>query len=504
VLTNKGMVMKLKLLSLALVASGLSAAGTVSALDWNPSSWFNAGSTKAANTMSRVTSPDIRSGTPLAVSAAPNYRAIVERSGPAVVGITTEGISKASARGLPEGMEDHPLFKHFGGVPGFGGQMPGGGLPIRGQGSGFIISADGLILTNAHVIDNADEVTVKLNDRREYRAKVLGSDAATDVAVLKIDASDLPFVAIGDPEKLGVGDHVLAIGSPFGLEQSATAGIVSAKSRSLSGDGYVPFIQTDVAVNPGNSGGPLFDANGNVVGINSQIYSHTGGYQGVSFAIPINVALNVKDQIVSTGKVVRPRLGVTIQELNQGLADNFKLKNPNGALVSSVASGSAAEKAGLAPGDVILTYNGNDIVQSSDLPALVSLGKPHEKVKMEVWRNGKKVEIEAQLAASADPVVAATEEGGASETQGKLGLAVRPLTMGEANGGESSSGVVVEHSSGPAAKAGVLSGDVILSLNGTEIKSIEQLQDLVEKQDKQVTLFVQRGEATLFIPVRLG
>jgi serine protease Do len=427
----------------------------------------------------------------------------VEQYGPAVVGIRTESTSRASSRSIPDGPENHPFFERFGGMPGFGGQMPRGDAPVRGQGSGFIVSKDGMILTNAHVVQDADEVTVKLSDRREYKAKVLGSDPVTDVAVLKINAENLPVVNLGDPAKLGVGDYVLAIGSPFGFEQSATAGIVSAKGRSLPGDGHVPFIQTDVAVNPGNSGGPLFDTSGAVIGINSQIYSRTGGYQGVSFAIPINVALQIKDQIVSTGKVTHPRLGVTIQELNQTLAESFRLKQPDGALVSSVAPGSAAAKAGLEPGDVILQYNGRPIASSTDLPAMVSLGKPGDKVTLGVWRGGKQIELSASLGAVNDRLASGdTAEKGVP--QGRLGLAVRPLSAEEKSAGASASGVLVERSSGPAAKAGIEAGDIILAVNGTPVKSVDELKSVVAKQDKQLAILVQRGDARIFVPVTIG
>lgn len=493
--------MKLKSLALALIASGV-AIGSANAIGWRPAAWFDGKATVPVQTSSPVlaTSP---SGGPVGATSAPDYRAIVEKFGPAVVGINTEGISKTAANRMPEGLEDHPFFKHFGDMPGFQGKMPGGESPVRGQGSGFIISKDGLILTNAHVVADADEVTVKLNDLREFKAKVLGSDPATDVAVLKIDASNLPVVSIGNPGKLGVGDYVLAIGSPFGFEQSATAGIVSAKARSLPGDAHVPFIQTDVAVNPGNSGGPLFDSSGAVVGINSQIYSRTGGYQGVSFAIPINVALHVKDQIVATGKVAHPRLGVTIQELNQTLADSFKLERPGGALVSSVAPQSAAAKAGIEAGDVILKYNGQPIVRSGDLPALVSLGKPGDKVMLEVWRNGKKLELGTALAAAKETVASSTAVTGAVP-KGKLGLAVRPLSAEEASASKLAAGILVEQSSGPAAKAGIEAGDIILSVNGTQIKTIEQLQSLVAEESKHVAILVQRGESKIFVPVRFG
>jgi serine protease Do len=323
------------------------------------------------------------------------------------------------------------------------------------------------------------------------------------VAVLKINATNLPVVTLGNPAQLGVGDYVLAIGSPFGFEQSATAGIVSAKGRSLPGDGYVPFIQTDVAVNPGNSGGPLFDTSGAVVGINSQIYSGTGGYQGVSFAIPINVAVHVKDQIVANGKVTHGRLGVTIQELNQALAESFNLKQPDGALVSSVAPGSAAAKAGIQTGDVILSYNGQAIARSGDLPALVSLGKPGDTATLEIWRNGKKMEVATTLTAAKE-TIASNGIGENMAAQGKLGVAVRPLTPEEATESKVASGVLVEQSSGAAAKAGIEAGDIILSINRTQIKTVDQLKSLIDKAGKQLAVLVQRGEGKVFIPVNLG
>lgn len=433
----------------------------------------------------------------------PNYRAIFERFGPAVVGINTEGTAKTSFKGMQEGFPDDPYFKFFRGLPGFGMPTPHGNMPMRGQGSGFIIGKDGLILTNAHVVRDADEVTVKLSDRREYKAKVLGSDSATDVAVLKINAENLPIVSLGNPSQLGVGDYVLAIGSPFGFEQSATAGIVSAKGRSLPGDANVPFIQTDVAVNPGNSGGPLFDASGAVVGINSQIYSQTGGYQGLSFAIPIDVASRVKDQIVSTGKATHARLGVTIQEVNQALAESFKLKQPEGALVSSVASGSAAEKAGVEPGDVILKYNAQLIGRSGDLPSLVSMGKPGDKAVLEIWRAGKKIELTATLAEAKGTAVADSSDGSGG-TQRRLGVTVRPLTAEERSETKLASGLMVEQATGPAARAGIETGDVIVTVNGTPVRTVEQLQALVSGQSRNLALLVQRGDARIFIPVRLG
>jgi serine protease Do len=493
--------MKFKSLIIALVCAGVVSAGAAGTVGWNPSEWFQH---KPAQTGTLAVPAAVpQTAAAIGPITAPNYRAIVEHYGPAVVGINTQGMARTKLDGMADGLPNDPFFDFFRGLPGFNRGGPRSEIPVRGQGSGFIVSKDGLILTNAHVVRDADEVTVKLSDRREYKAKVLGSDKATDVAVLKINASNLPVVSLGNPNQLGVGDYVLAIGSPFGFEQSATAGIVSAKGRSLPGDGYVPFIQTDVAVNPGNSGGPLFDANGGVVGINSQIYSQTGGYQGVSFAIPIDVALYVKDQIVKTGKVVHARLGVTIQELNQTLAESFKLKQPAGALVSSITPGSPAAKAGLEPGDVILKYNGQPITRSGDLPALVGLGMPGDKATLEVWRAGKKLALSTTLSEAKD--VAATDAAGpGNQPQGKLGIAARTLTPDERQEAGVTSGVVVEQVTGAAARAGIEAGDVIVSVNGKQVRSVEQLQSLVSKESKHLALLVQRGDAKIFIPVTLG
>ena len=499
--------MKTKALIVVLAAAGI-ATGTAGATGWNPSDWFApkppaaaAAPTVTPSAPARAVLMPTPAASPLATApigmiAAPNYRAIVERYGSAVVGINTQGMAKTAMNGADTDIPDDPFFQFF-------RRIPRHDVPVRGQGSGFIVSSDGLILTNAHVVRDADEVTVKLSDRREYKAKVLGSDLATDVAVLKINAGSLPVVSLGNPTQLGVGDYVLAIGSPFGFEQSATAGIVSAKGRSLPGDGYVPFIQTDVAVNPGNSGGPLFDASGAVVGINSQIYSQTGGYQGVSFAIPIDVALQVKDQIVKTGKVSHARLGVSIQELNQTLAESFKLSRPDGALVSSVTPGSPAARAGVEPGDVIQSYNGQPILRSGDLPALVGMSKPGEKASLTVWRAGKKVELSATLNAATDKLVAG-EGGNQKATPGKLGVAVRALTPDERRQANLPAGVLVEQSAGAAARAGIQPGDVILAVNGTPVKSVTQLQELVAPRSTHMAVLIQRGEAQLFIPVTLG
>jgi serine protease Do len=381
--------------------------------------------------------------------------------------------------------------------------MPHGRVPMHGQGSGFIVSADGTVLTNAHVVANADEVTVRLTDKREFRAKVVGIDKQSDVAVLRIDASDLPTVKIGDPQKVRVGEWVLAIGAPFGFENSVTAGIVSAKSRTLPDEGYVPFMQTDVAINPGNSGGPLFNTRGEVIGINSQIYSQSGGYQGLSFAIPIDVAMDVEQQLLKKGKVSRGRLGVMIQEVNQALADSFGLDRPKGALVSSVEPDSPAAKAGIQPGDVIVKFNGRDVERSSELPALVAGTAPGSEAGLAVWRQGQLRELRITVGENRSVAAAAPADGAGATASGKLGLAVRPLAEGEQ--GDGGRGLLVEGvNDGPAARAGIQPGDVILAVNGTTVATVEQLRDKVDRAGKGCALLVQRGERKLFVPVKIG
>ncbi|MGH8765865.1 MAG: DegQ family serine endoprotease [Burkholderiales bacterium] len=439
----------------------------------------------------------------VARASAPDFAAIVAAQGPAVVNISVTAAAKPSASAGAEQMdENNPMFEFF---KRFGMQIPHspqGGQIQHGQGSGFIISPDGLVMTNAHVVNGADEVTVKLTDRREFRAKVLGVDKQTDVAVLRIDAKNLPTVKLGDPVQTRVGDWVLAIGSPFGFENTVTAGIVSAKSRSLPDGTFVPFIQTDAAVNPGNSGGPLFNLKGEVIGINSQIYSGTGGYQGLSFAIPIDVASKVQAQLVAHGKVSRGRLGVTIQNVNQALAQSFGLDKPQGALVATVVPGSAADKAGLKTGDVIVSIDGKDIVNSTDLPAAVADKAPGSQVKLALVRKGERREISATLGAVPEDKLALN--GKAVQGQGRLGLAVRSLTAEERQATGASGGVMVESASGAAAKAGIQSGDVILSINDTPVSSVAQLRAVAAKAGKTVALLVQRDEAKIFVPLSLG
>ncbi|MBL0419109.1 Do family serine endopeptidase [Ramlibacter sp. AW1] len=419
----------------------------------------------------------------------PDLAGIAKAHGAAVVNITVEGGAHPQQAGLPGADELPEFFRRF--QP---PQAQGREAPVRGAGSGFIVDAGGLVLTNAHVVKNAKEVTVKLNDRREFPAKVLGIDERTDVAVLKIDAKDLPVVKLGRAANLQAGEWVMAIGSPFGFENTVTAGVVSAKSRSLPDGSGVSFIQTDVAVNPGNSGGPLFNALGEVVGINSQIYSRSGGYQGVSFAIPIELAKRVSDQIVATGKAEHVKLGVVVQEVNQALADSFKLPRPAGALVSRVEPGGAGEKAGLKAGDVIQSADGQAIVASGDLPAYLGQLTPGKAVKLQVWRDGKAQELTAKLGTADAETVAKADGDAAPAEGGRLGLALRP----------GDNGLVVEQASGPAAKAGLRAGDVVLSINGQPARTVDAARAAVQGGGKSVALLIQRGDARLFVPVQVG
>jgi serine protease Do len=454
--------------------------------------------------------PSSQPATPLIGNAQlPDFTRITELYGPAVVNISVTGSTKVdddedAESGLagPDGMDPFAeLFKRF--QQGQGGHRHAQEVPLRAQGSGFIINADGIVLTNAHVVAGAKEVTVKLTDRREFAAKVLGSDPRTDVAVLKIEASQLPTVRLGQPQNLKVGEWVLAIGSPYGLENTVTAGVVSAKGRSLPDDSTVPFIQTDVAVNPGNSGGPLFNSRGEVVGINSQIYSRTGGYQGLSFAIPIDLAMRIEQQLATYGKVEHAKLGVAIQDVNQSLAESFGLAQPAGALVSSVEKDSAAARAGLQPGDVILRANQQPIKASGDLPALVGLAQPGETLTLEIWRQGKTQNIAAKLR-GLDTEKTATASSASAADQGRLGLALRPLQPAEQRASGLEHGLLIEDSAGAAEQAGVESGDVLLAVNGTPVDSVAEVRALVAKAGKSIALLIQRGDAQIFVPVRLG
>ncbi|NYE61279.1 serine protease Do [Duganella sp. 1224] len=437
----------------------------------------------------------------------PDFSSIVAQNGPAVVNINVTGSTKTAfdpdgPQGRNDPYADDPFYEFF---RRFQGQQRGQQrqVPTHGLGSGFIISPDGIILTNAHVVRDASEVVVKLTDRREFRAKVLGSDPQSDVAVLKIDAKNLPVVPLAKGNDLKVGEWVLAIGSPYGLDNTVTAGVVSAKGRSLP-DGNVPFIQTDVAVNPGNSGGPLFNTRGEVVGINSQIYSQTGGYQGLSFAIPIDVANKIKNQIVSTGKVVHAKLGVTVQEVNQGFADSFNLATPEGALISNVERGGPADKAGLKSGDVIRAVNGQKIISSADLPSMVGLSTPGDKITLDIWRQGKPQQVTATLGNANDKIAKADAPADQASAKTRLGLSLRPLDPSERQESGIASGLLIQDAGGAAADAGVQPGDVLLSVNGRPVNSVEQVRDVVGKSSKSVALLIQRGDDKIFIPVRLG
>jgi len=437
---------------------------------------------------------------------------MVQHYGPAVVNIAV--VTKATPAFNPGDDEDddsdpgngnsqgNPFGPNGPFGPFFRGQpFQGRPAPVRGEGSGFIIKSDGVIMTNAHVVNGATEVVVRMTDRREYTAKVIGVDTRSDIAIIKIEAKDLPVVKVGDSRGLKVGEWVLAIGAPFGFENSATAGIVSAKGRTLD-SGYVPFIQTDVPINPGNSGGPLFNMKGEVVGVNSQIYSRSGGYQGVSFSIPIDVAMQVSGQLQTSGHVTRGKIGVTIQRVTQGLSDSFGLPQPEGALVSSVEKGGPAEKAGVEPGDVILKLNGQPLNNSEELPVLVAGMTPGSSVNLEIWRNHGAKNLTVTLGALEDKRTAAN--GAPREQGGKLGLAVRPLSPEEQRQSNTKGGLVVERATGPAAEAGIQPGDVVLAANGATVNNADDLKSAVEKSKGHIALLIQRGEARIFVPVRVG
>ena len=480
--------MKQKTLIRSLIAAGVIAAGVGGYAKFDPTAFHQAAAaTIAARSASTVALPD--------------FTGIVAQNGMAVVNIsvTNKADKVAGVPAMPKLDPNDPFYQFF---RQFRVPMPQEQMPTQGLGSGFIVSPDGVILTNAHVVDGASNVTVKLTDKREFKAKVIGIDNPSDVAVLKIDAKNLPTVKLDPADDVKVGEWVVAIGSPYGFENSATSGIVSAKSRTLPGESYVPFIQTDVAVNPGNSGGPLFNMKGEVVGINSQIYSQSGGYQGLSFAIPIEVALNVENQILQHGSVTRGRLGVTIQDVNQALADSFGLKKPAGALVSSVEKDSPAAKAGLMTGDVILRYNDKGITSSFDLPVLVANAAPGTTAKLDVMRKGETRHVDVTVGEMKNAKVTSAEVAG--QNHGRLGVVVRPLNRDEQKQADVIGGIMVEDATGPAADAGIQPGDMILSFNGTPVKSVEQLQQLLAKAGKHVALLVQRGDAKIFVPVDIG
>jgi len=435
----------------------------------------------------------------------PDFTGLVEQHGAAVVNISTTK-TIGSNQVFPNIPENDPFYEFF---KRFSPQMPHE-QESQSLGSGFFISSDGYIMTNVHVVDRADKITVRLNDKREFTAKLVGADRRTDVALLKIDASGLPMVTQGDPGKLKVGEWVVAIGSPFGFDSSVTAGIVSAKGRSLPRDNFVPFIQTDVAINPGNSGGPLFNMNGEVVGINSQIYTRSGGSVGLSFAIPIDVAMQVSDQLRTTGKVTRGRIGVTIQELTRELAESFGLSKPSGALVSSVEKGAPADKAGIEASDVILEFDGKLVDSSKDLPRIVAATKPGSKVVVRLWRKGssKKVTLEVGKMPDEGNLVSTVpkQSGNVKGEIPRLGITVSELSVVQQQELNVAGGLVVEDVNGSAPRAAGLSqGDVLLAIGNVQIRSLAQFETFIKQvaKGRNVALLVRRGENVLYVAIRL-
>lgn len=441
----------------------------------------------------------------------PGFTELVKKAGPAVVNISTTQKVQSGVQGLPEGFEipDLPegspfgeLFKYFfdqeEGSPGY--------HDAKSLGSGFIISADGYVLTNYHVVKDADEIIVRLNDRRELRGEVIGTDKRSDVALLKIDATDLPVAKIGKSDSLEVGEWVLAIGSPFGFDYSATAGIVSAKGRSLPRENYVPFIQTDVAINPGNSGGPLFNQEGEVVGMNSQIYSRTGGYMGLSFAIPIEVAMDVADQLKATGRVSRGWLGVLIQDITLDLAESFGMKQPRGALVARVLPDSPAKAAGIEVGDVIVMFDGKKIRDSASLPPIVGSTKVGVYVPVDVIRDRKTKVLKVKLGELPEDVGVASADKPAVDKTNRLGLSVADMTDEQHAEHEVDAGVVVIRLvEGAASRAGVRKGDIILSIDNKPVKNVETFRKLVRKlpANKSVAILVQRNGSPTFLALKV-
>jgi serine protease Do len=448
----------------------------------------------------------------------PDFTDLVEQVGPSVVNIrTTEKVVQRDAQGVPGEEEMLEFFKRFGiPVPNVPRQAPRQGKPQpspqeedqpRGVGSGFILSTDGLIMTNAHVVEGADEVLVTLTDKREFKAKIIGADKRSDVAVVKIEATGLPAVKIGDVSRLRVGEWVMAIGSPFGLDNTVTAGIVSAKQRD-TGD-YLPFIQTDVAINPGNSGGPLINMRGEVVGINSQIYSRSGGFMGISFAIPMDEAVRVSDQLRASGKVSRGRIGVQIDQVSKEVAESIGLGKSAGAMVRGVEAGSPAEKAGIEAGDIITKFDGKAIEKSSDLPRIVGGTKPGSKSTVTVFRRGATkdlnvivAEIEADKGVAKAP--AREEKAKASSAGQAYGLGVVDLSEAQKKELGIKGGVKVEVVNDAAARAGLSEGDVILSVANVEVANVKDFESVLAKFDKTKALSVlfRRGEWTQYAVIR--
>jgi serine protease Do len=447
-------------------------------------------------------------------AALPDFSLLVERCGPAVVNISTQQGSLYDPQdfGTDEGIpEDSPLYDFFRRFFGDDGEVPQDIDPGRSLGSGFFVTDDGYVLTNAHVVEAADEIIVRTSDRREFLAKAIGADERSDIALLKVEGTDLPKVEIGSAADLKVGEWVLAIGSPFGFEHSATAGIVSAKGRNLPSENYVPFIQTDVAINPGNSGGPLFDLDGRVIGVNSQIYSRTGGFMGLSFAIPIDVAMDVVAQLKTKGRVSRGWLGVLIQDVTRELAPAFGMTQPRGALVSQVLPQSPSEAADLRPGDVILKFNGIDIQTSGNLPPLVGAAKVGSEARIELLREGEIITLSVQLAELPDDESMMVTQGtiGEPSTANRLGLVVKDLSgdLREQLGiAQSAGGVLVDSvEEGPAERGGIRAGDVILRFDRHPVEDTRHFRELLDAAEpgKIVAMLVQRGDGRMFYAIRV-
>ena len=433
----------------------------------------------------------------------PDFTELVEKQGPAVVNISTTQAARESQAipGMPNIPQGDPFYEFF---KRFAPQIPQE-RESQSLGSGFIISADGYILTNVHVVSGANGITVRLADKREFKAKVIGLDKRTDVALIKVEATGLPKVTLGNPSALRVGEWVLAIGSPFGFDSSVTAGIVSAKGRSLPQENYVPFIQTDAAINPGNSGGPLFNMKGEVVGINSQIYSRSGGYMGLSFAIPIDVAMEVSNQLRASGKVTRGRIGVTIQEVTRELAESFGLSKAGGALISSVEKGGAADKAGIQVSDVVLKFDGKTVNSSVDLPRMVAATRPGSKVAVQLWRRGDSKEVSLTVGEMPDENRVAMDGGAVTgESVTRLGLVLSELSAEQKNQMQVQGGLVVEDARGVAARE-LRRGDVILAIGNIEITSLEQFNEALKQipKGRNVALLVRRDDVASYIALKL-
>ena len=436
----------------------------------------------------------------------PDFTKLVEQEGGAVVNIqasrTNENTTLASGEdNIDQLPENDPFSEFFKRLQPNQADLVEPGDDEYNFGSGFLISSDGYILTNTHVLSGMNSIKVVLNNRREYTARLVGSDTQTDIALLKIDAQGLPTVKIGDPKTLRVGEWVAAIGAPFGFDNSVTAGIVSAKGRSLPNENYTPFIQTDVAINPGNSGGPLFNLRGQVVGVNSQIYSQSGGFMGISFAIPIDVAMNVADQLRRNGKVERGRIGVVIQEVNYDLAKSFGLQAANGALISQVTPGGPADKAGLQPGDIVQSVNGENVKASSDLPVLVGMMPPGTQLTLGIWRNGKREEVQVTLGSSnTGSADAGNQSGSGTNADNGSGFTSEPTGLQLRSQGQ---GLLVLQVEGAAQQAGLRRGDIILMVNRTAVSDENSFNQALNHADRTVALLIQRGNSKLFLALEL-